>query len=163
MANTCSTCSHPVILKVQKSATGQDRNTGRFVKGNKVWKTRSKHGRHPIFKNTEELLAACHQYFYFVEDNPLYEYKVVGMWRWQVVTVSLPKMRPMTIGGLCLFLGISKVTWFAYRKKSTDFSNVCSTVEGFIWEQKFSGVVVGFFNHAIIARDLGFASARRRS
>lgn len=157
MVNGCSKIRHSAILEVQKATKGQDPITGRFVKGNKVWKSRSKHGRHPIFANAEELLNACHRYFQWVADNPLCEYKVVGMWRGEVVTATLHKMRPMTICGLCLFLGMSKVTWFEYRKKSTDFSNVCSVIENIMWEQKFAGVAAGIFNHAIIARDLGLA------
>jgi len=78
---------------------------------------------------------------------------VVGKWRGKAVAVNLPKRRPPTLGGLCLFLDISMMTWLEYRK-SADFSYICHIVDAMIRQQKFTGAVLGFFNPAIIARGL---------
>lgn len=66
----------------------------------------------------------------------------------------LPKMRAMTISGLCIHLGISRQGWHEYRQKE-DFSAICERVEDIIRDQKFSGAAADLLNPSIIARDLG--------
>jgi len=123
--------------------------------GNQFWKARSSHGRKPIFANPEELQEAALEYIDWVEANPL---EAVELTTYQGVSKleKVPKMRPMTISGLCIFLDIDKSTWFDYAKKD-DFSNVTTRVEEIIRTQKFEGAASGFLNPNIIARDLGLA------
>lgn len=121
--------------------------------GNKFWMARSSHGRNPIFKNPEQLWTACHEYFDWVEANPLWEEK--GFAFQGVVTHEVfPKMRAMTIGGLCIFLDITEETWRNYRAND-DFFGVITKVEQVIRNQKFSGAAADLLNANIIARDLG--------
>jgi len=124
-------------------------------KGNQFWKARSSHGRQPIFATPEHLWEACCEYFQWVEENPLWEDKIVS---YQGVTTHEPvcKMRAMTIGGLCLFLDIAKPTWAEYGKKE-GFSSVVTRAEETIRDQKFSGAAADLLNANIIARDLGLA------
>lgn len=68
--------------------------------------------------------------------------------------VEVPKMRAMTISGLCRFLDIDQTTWGEYRKKP-DFSPVVTRVEEIIRDQKFVGAAADLLNPNIIARDLG--------
>jgi hypothetical protein len=100
------------------------------------------------------------QYFAWVEEHPFYEFKVVGTSFGTPITENIPKKRPMTITSLCLFLDISDVSWINYRKKNADFLSICNMAERVIKEQKFGGAASGFFNHAIISRDLGLVDKK---
>lgn len=127
----------------------------RFPKGNRFWEARSSHGRKPKFASPEILHAACMEYFEWVEENPLYEAKAFA-YQGQVTVEYMPKMRAMTIAGLCLFLDIDKTTWENYRA-NPDFFRVCQEVENGIYQQKFTGASADLLNASIIARDLGLA------
>ena len=127
----------------------------RFPKCNRFWEARSSHGRKPKFSSPDVLHAACMEYFEWVEENPLYEAKAFA-YQGQVTVEYLPKMRAMTIAGLCLFLNIDKSTWENYRS-NPDFFRVCQEVESGIYQQKFTGASADLLNASIIARDLGLA------
>ena len=122
-------------------------------KGNKFWEVRSSHGRKPIFQKPEDLFDACSQYFEWVEENPLHESKAFA-YEGKVVVKALPKMRAMTMQGLCRYIGIGTRTWADYRDRE-DFSQVIKEVEEILYDQKFSGAAAGLLNSNIIARDLG--------
>lgn len=124
-----------------------------FKMGNRFWEARSSHGRKPIWNNPNQMLEACIEYFEWVESNPLYDTKAVVVQN-EVFNAPIPKMRAMTIDGLCLFLGIGKKTWNDYQHKS-DFSQVVELVESTMYAQKFTGAASGLLNANIIARDLG--------
>lgn len=124
-------------------------------KGNKFWQARTKHGRDRIFADPEALWEACHEYFVWVEENPLWEHKV-AQFQGVPVSMEVPKLRAMTIGGLCIFLGIDRTTWVDWRKHE-DFSRIVAHVEAVIYEQKFTGAAADLLNSSIIARDLGLA------
>lgn len=129
--------------------------------GNQFWKARSSHGRAPIFATPEDLWTACTEYFEWVEQNPLWESKPFAFQG--VVTVeNMPKMRAMTIGGLCIFLDIARSTWDEYKGKQ-DFSDVTTRVEEIIRTQKFEGASADLLNANIIARDLGLADKKEVS
>lgn len=127
-------------------------------KGNQFWKARSKHGRDKIFADENILWEACCEYFEWVEDNPLWEMKVT---QYQGVPVSMevPKMRAMTISGMCLFLDIDQSTWEDYRVRN-DFLRVTEKAEKIIYNQKFAGASADLLNANIIARDLGLADKK---
>lgn len=122
-------------------------------KGNRFWEARSTHGRNPIFGSPDELWSACTEYFNWVEDNPLYESKAFAF-QGVVTHEAIPKMRAMTIVGLCLFLDIDRSTWYAFKAKE-DYSNIVTRAEEVIYNQKFSGAAADLLNANIIARDLG--------
>ncbi|MDE9557511.1 DNA-packaging protein [Xenorhabdus bovienii] len=122
-------------------------------KGNRFWEARSSHGRKPIFESPAQLWVACTEYFEWVEENPLYEMKAFSF-QGKVTQEALPKMRAMTLTGLCLFLDISEDTWRLYRARE-DFIEVTTRAEKIIYDQKFSGAAADLLNANIIARDLG--------
>lgn len=126
--------------------------------GNQFWKARSSHGRNPIFGSDEELWDACLEYFDWVEANPLWETAIKSA-HGEPVPVSVPKMRAMTISGLCIFLDISETCWYEYRKRD-DFKEVITRVERIIYNQKFAGASADLLNANIIARDLGLSDKR---
>ncbi|CNE35971.1 DNA-packaging protein [Yersinia intermedia] len=122
-------------------------------KGNRFWEARSSHGRNPKFGSPEVLWAACIEYFDWVEKHPLWETKAFAF-QGVVTKATLPKMRAMTLKGLCLFLDISDETWRSYRARE-DFIGVITRAENVIYDQKFSGAAADLLNANIIARDLG--------
>ncbi len=123
--------------------------------GNRFWEARTTHGKDKLFTTPDILLAACLEYFEWVEANPLKEEKVFCN-QGQVTRAEIAKMRAMTIGGLCLFLGIGRTTWNEYRERD-DYALVIERVEEAIRDQKFSGAAADLLNANIISRDLGLA------
>ncbi|QQP86932.1 DNA-packaging protein [Entomomonas asaccharolytica] len=124
-------------------------------KGNQFWKARTKHGRDKIFNDPEVLWNACCEYFEWVENNPLYESKAFA-YQGEVKIETLPKMRAMTISGICIFLDISRSTWDEWRRVES-FSNIITRAEEIIRDQKFTGAAAELLNPNIIARDLGLS------
>lgn len=138
---------------------GKDPATGRFATGNRWWEARSSHGRNPKFENAAELEDACLQYFDWNESNPLYKDQLVtfqGMASHEPVA----QMRAMTLGAMCMFIGIAHDTWVEWRKSRSDFSEVIRWAEGVIYRQKFEGASADLLNANIIARDLGLADKK---
>lgn len=127
-------------------------------KGNQFWKARTKHGRDKIFASSDLLWEACCEYFEWVEANPLVEHKPFAFQGASWIE-EVPKMRAMTIGGLCIFLDITTETWFQWRKDN-DFSDVVKRAEEIIRDQKFAGAAADLLNASIISRDLGLADKR---
>lgn len=117
------------------------------------WKLRCKHGRDKIFSTPEILWESACGYFQWVEDNPLYETKAFAF-QGVVTTEALPKMRAMTMNGLCLYLGVGESTISDYGKRE-DFSAIVDLIRKTIYEQKFTGAAADLLNANIIARDLG--------
>lgn len=131
-------------------------------KGNEFWKLRSKHGRDKIFATPEIMWDAACEYFAYITDNPLQEQQIIK-YKDDYEKVTLDKMRPFTLTGLCLYLDVSTVYFTHFEtslegKKdelSKDFSKVITRIRETIYSQKFEGASSGFFNPNIIARDLG--------
>lgn len=122
-------------------------------KGNRFWEARAKHGRPALYDDPEKLWADCLEYFQWVEENPLPASESVKF-QGAGTTMTVPKMRAMTIQGLCNFLQIVMSTWQEYRKKD-NFSAVCTRVEQLIYQQKIEGASADMLNASIIARELG--------
>jgi len=121
--------------------------------GNSFWRARSTHGRQPIFKTPDDLWTACEEYFEWVENNPLIEVRPFA-YQGDVTMAEVPKMRAMTISGLCIFLDVARKTWDEYRGRK-DYLPVVTRVEEIISAQKFEGAAADLLNANIIARDLG--------
>jgi antitoxin component of MazEF toxin-antitoxin module len=119
-------------------------------KGSQFWKLAVFHPGPATFLTPTDLYDKCCEYFQWVDDNPLYEEKVVGS---EGKTIELRKMRAASIKSLCLFLGVSRVTWYKYAKKP-GFDRVCEMVADILYEYKFAGAAAGLLHPVIIARDL---------
>jgi len=131
---------------------------------NQFWKARSKHGRNKIFATPEILWEAACEYFQWVDDNPLLKGIV---YQGAVSTDSESIMRPMTIGGLCLFLGVHTEYLAGFEsdlnldtQEGKDYSQIVKDIKQIIYEQKFAGATAGLMNPNIIARDLGLADKK---
>ncbi len=127
-------------------------------KCNKFWEMRSSHGRQPKFKTPADLMAACEEYFDWVQANPLNEHKQYHF-QGNIVNSVMAKMRAMTVKGMCIFLGISRSTWDSYCERDNDseqgFLDITTRVREIIDTQKFEGAAADLLNPNIIARDLG--------
>ena len=112
-------------------------------------------GRPTVFANADELMHSCKEYMLWIDANPLFEkqQKFSGT-TCKFYEADLPKKRPYTIQGMCLYLGIASPTWDDYRRDDR-FNSVTAVIDDAIRNQKFEGAASGFFNPAIIARDLG--------
>lgn len=145
-------------------------------KGNRFWELRAKHGRDKLFATPQLMWDAACEYFGWCEDNPFYEAeqakspgKPVSKEDGTVVfppnIVELPKMRPFTLQGLCLYLDCNTMYFNHFESAlkdkeddiSKDFSIIITRIREIIYNQKFSGAAAGFLNANIIARDLGLA------
>lgn len=135
---------------------------GRFLPGNRFWEARSSAGPKPKFDGPEPLWAACCEYFEWNAENPLYEAKAFS-YEGSVTVEAMPKMRAMTICGLCIFLDITEASWHSWRNSRPDLLEVITRVEGIIRTQKFEGASADLLNPNIIARDLGLSDKRELS
>lgn len=142
--------------------TYRDEATGRFLPGNRFWEARSSAGPKPKFTDPEKLWGACVEYFEWVEDNPLHEAKAFS-YEGAVTIEALPKMRAMTIAGLCLFLDVTERQWREWRDNRSDLLPVITRAETVIYQQKFTGASADLLNPNIIARDLGLADKREHT
>lgn len=132
-------------------------------KGNRFWEARSSHGRDKIFSSEEILWEAAVEYFEWVESHPLEEarlFKIKDSANLdQIVSETVPKMRAMTIIGLCLFLDVATTTWGQYCKHK-DFASITKRIANVIRDQKFGGAAADLLNANIIARDLGLVDKK---
>lgn len=136
--------------------------SGRFLPGNRFWEVRSSAGPKPKFADPDTLWAACCEYFEWNETSPLHEAKAFA-YEGVVTVEALPKMRAMTLAGLCMFLDVSRETWTTWRTSRSDLSDVISRAEAVIYRQKFEGASAGLLVPNIIARDLGLAEKNEHS
>lgn len=143
------------MAKGKKAGNKQPLN--QFEDGNQFWRKRSKHGRDVIFSDPDIMWEAACEYFQYETQNTLKEHKVFGTG----YSANADKMRPFSLIGLCLFLGVN-TTYFHDFKSSkactSDFSNIIATIEEVIYKQQFDGAAAGLLNTNIIARKLGLVN-----
>jgi hypothetical protein len=132
--------------------------------GNRFWELRSKHGRDKLFETPELMWEAACEYFQWCEDNPLMESEAKVTSNGQgsgssIEMAEIPKMRPFTLEGLCLYLHANTAYFRNFksqkRENKEDFSTVITMIEETIANQQFSGAAAGFLNANIISRKLG--------
>jgi hypothetical protein len=143
-----------ITKKVHKVKAGDKRL------GNSYWKKRSKSGRDKLFSTPEDLWDAACEYFQWCEDHPLYESKAFSF-QGVITTATIPKMRAMTMKGLCLYLHCNEAYFRQFNEVSPnggeDFSTVIREIEDVIYVQKFTGAAAGLLDANIIARELGLS------
>lgn len=122
--------------------------------GNSFWRQcKLPTGAPRIYETPEALWDDCCQYFEWVEENPLYERKAFSF-QGAVITEDLPKLRALTIEGLCGFLGISRWTWSRWKQEREDLCDTIELIELIIYEQKFSGAAAELLNPSFIGKAL---------
>lgn len=135
---------------------------GHFAKGNRFWATCSSFGRKPLFADGDQLWSACLEYFEWVEENPLIEARPMSAGG-VVQMVEVPRMRAMTLNGLCTFLDINRGTWCDWRAERADLKETIERVDQIIYEQKFTGAAADLLNAGFIGRELGLADKREHT
>ena len=130
-------------------------------KGNRFWEARSSHGRKPKFETPEDLWDASCEYFKWVEDNPLMQSELVKF-QGEATIKELPKMRAMTIGGLCLFLDMTRETFYDYKRRE-GFTDIVTHIDHVMYTQKLTGAAAELLNSNIIARELGLSDKKDHS
>lgn len=107
----------------------------------------------PTKHTPESLQQAGLEYFKWVNENPLYEWKAFA----NGDTCRMPKMRAMTERAFCLWAGIDENTFQRYKKSEgyEDFWAVATAIASVIYQQKFEGAAAEFLNPGLIARELG--------
>lgn len=125
----------------------------------KFWEASPKTGRKPKYDNPDDLWQDALDYFQWAEENPLYEHKGFAF-QGEVTVEEIPKMRALTIQGMCVFLGIGKSTFDDYTNRPL-FSEVCARIREVMYSQKFEGASAGLLSASIIARDLGLAEKQQ--
>lgn len=121
----------------------------------KAWWISSRGGRSTMIKSPKVLWKAACEYFEWVENNPILSAKS-NMYKGKVLEYTEPKVRAMSILGLCIYLGIAVNTYRNYRNGlyGNEFTATCSHIEAVIFTQKFENAAAGLLNSNIIARDL---------
>lgn len=138
-----------------------------FVPAPNIWDTAPRMGRYPSYEDPATLAQACTEYFDWVTNNPLYETKPMQAGG-GIEMVNIPRMRPMTIVALCLFIGVPSRLWMRWKDpKGTHYRPhllpVMEAVEEVIYQQKFEGAAAKFLDASIISRDLGLAERHELS
>lgn len=146
----------------QKTTPQKNPENGHFLPGNSLWRRRASHGVKPKFERPEDLQEACIQYFAWCEETPIFTAKLAKDGDGQAL-YRVPRLRAFTIGGLCLFIGVTFKTWALWREERPDLGDVIAWAEEVIREQKFTAAAAGELEPNIIARDLGLADKRELS
>jgi hypothetical protein len=127
-------------------------------KGNQFWKLRAKAGRDKLFETPEKLWNAATEYFEWCDNNPLEEEKVFHS-QGEITKAKVDKLRPYTLGGLCLYLDCGESYFRSFKSQDREnkkaFITVIERIEQTIYQQKFAGSAADLLNANIIARDLG--------
>lgn len=118
-------------------------------------------GRPRKYQTAQDLWDAAVEYFEWCEANPIFDHKLT-QYQGDPIDVSTSIPRAMTIGGLCVHIGVNhkylndKMDDLDLdTKEGQDFSEIIGHIREIIRDQKFSGAAAGLFNSNIIARDLG--------
>lgn len=130
-------------------------NPGDFKPGNRLWERRARSGCYPLFDDPEKLWEACVKYFEWAESNPLKEEKVFCS-QGEILQTTVNKIRAMSVSSMCVFIGMTRVTWYEYCKRP-EYKDTCELVEQIIYDQKFTGAAADLLNQNIIARELGLS------
>lgn len=130
-----------------------------FKVGNAFWKKRLLHGRPPKYDNPEDLTRNIIEYFDWATANSIKEERT-GFFEGDGCRITVDKMRPFTLQGLTIHLGISMDTWYEWHKTRDDLSETLKWADTVIWEQKFTGAATGQMNPGIIARQMGLAEKK---
>jgi hypothetical protein len=93
------------------------------------------------------------EYFDWVAENPLHKMQPVT-YRGLTTHVPVPKRRPMTKGGLCLFLGIERSTWNNWKKDRQDLARNIERAESVIWCWQFEGAAAGLLDEKMVIAQL---------
>ena len=113
-------------------------------------------GKRPVGKprhwpTPESMWADAEAYFQHIDDNPGWNYAIVG--GKQVIAKT---RAPYTILGFCNYCEISFEGYREYKNRP-EYSAVITRIETKVRDQQLSGAMMNHFNSNIVARLLGLA------
>ena len=115
---------------------------------NEFWKLRSKHGRDKIFQSPDMLWEAAKEYFEHTSQREWLKTEFHGK---DATKCNVPTQAPFLLQTLWIFIGITKTTWYEY-KKLEEFKEVIARIEQIITAQKLEGALVGAYQATITSR-----------
>lgn len=124
-----------------------------------LWEIAAKHpiGRPRLYADEGELWAACLDYFEWASTEFIREPRTTFDEGREIVSTVATKVRPFSITGLCVFLGMSEETWRSRYRTKEEFVGVISQAEQIIKDQKMAGAHVGLFNANLVSREYGLS------
>lgn len=136
-----------------------------FKSGNQLYKMRTKDGKDKLFATPEIFVNEAIKYFNWCESNKWIVQDFIKSGQDAGKIVNLERDRPMSIEGLCNFLGITYQTFSNYEKdeRYKDYFDVLSYVRKVVEVNQFEGGSVGVFNSAIMIRKLGLKDSLEHS
>lgn len=120
------------------------------AKGSQFWKLRTSLPTSRKFAGPVDLWQQAAEYFEWIDKNPFKEIQYLGR---NAVKRVVPKMKPYTITGLCVYLDCSTARFHQF-KNDPKCAEVYTRIMNVIYTQKFEGAASGFLNPTIISRDL---------
>lgn len=115
----------------------------------------------------ERIIEKALEYFQWNEENPIVV-EEQNVFKGHVTRYDVEKPRAMTIGRVCLRLGVCHQTWRNYQAREddevgrgADYRAAIDWVENIIRAQKIEGAAVGLFNPMIICRELGLKDSNK--
>ena len=120
-------------------------------KKNQYWKLRKDMTKTGRKLTVEEVCDKAQEYIDYCVNTPIYEVDFKGK---DAKKVRVPKMRAMSLQGLCSCLGIVVSTWYEWKSQKK-YSEIMAHIEQIMYAYKFEGAAAGQLNPSIIARDLG--------
>ena len=118
---------------------------------NEFWRLRKDLSETGKKLTPDEVIEKAQEYIDYCRNNPLLELDYRGK---DIKEVELPRMRAMTIEGLCHWIGIVKKTWDNW-KSDNKYLHILTHVEQLFYIQKFEGAAAGMLKENLIARELG--------
>lgn len=134
-----------------------------FKKGNEDWKKRQTHGRPKAIGEPMDLWDYFLAYMEELDANPWTKDDFRGK---DADRVTLKFKLPLTWAGFDNYLfGLELINDLDDYKRNTNgaydsYQPILSRIGKVIYDQKFTGATIGFFNHSIISRDLGLVDQK---
>lgn len=107
----------------------------------------------------EEFWLEVVAYRQWCEDTPIMTNKLVKDAESNPVLFEVPKARPMSTMGFCVFAVITQGDW-EILKARPDIRPLAEIAESMFWSQLFEGAAIELFNPNLISKFLGLAERR---
>ena len=120
-------------------------------KGNQFWKIRLDMSESGRKRSPQDVLRLAQEYIDRCYKEKLYELDYKGK---DATPVEIPHMIAMSVRGLCVHLGITRATWYQWRKDEK-YLYICSYIEELMSAYNIEGAGAGMLNHSIIAKVVG--------
>lgn len=139
------------------------------LKGNKLWKLRTKHGKDAIFGDAALLIQHAEAYFDWCDTHPRYRPELVK-YKGDYEEAEISLGRPYSMDGLTIYLGVSE-SYFRTRKRElkekiesgratdaeVEVAEAIERIQTICRNEQIEGALVGQYKEALTARLNGIA------